>query len=243
MKTHTEMQPVTCDRCTNPARQSDVELKKFYSLMRLEALCESCGEYEEKEQEMRLQAQKKRKEEVRRQAMLDVIPPKIRRTEISRADFNLGLWRRIEDWKPSRGKWLGIVGMAGQCKTRCIGLLAERLILEGHRVVWTTAVELQERTDDQRSDDRHVKAEATAYFKSCKRAGILILDDFGKNTWTPTVERNLFSLIDHRTTHDLPVLWSANTHPIDIGKSGEMSKDRAAPLIGRLLEASRIEKV
>ena len=108
------------------------------------------------------------------------------------------------------------------------------------RLHWTTAVEFQERVDDLRSDIRAAREEAAAYFKHCKRTPILVLDDFGKNTWTPMVEKYLFSLIDHRKTHDLPILWSANTPPKLILKTGELSLDRGAPLIGRILEASNI---
>lgn len=243
MKTDTKNQTVKCDLCENPACETDVELAAAYSGLNLPVLCETCGKAEEEAEDRRLAEQKRKQEIGARENRLEVIPPEIRRTDISRSDFNLGLWLRIESWKPSSAKWLGIVGKAGRSKTRCLGLLAEKLILEGHRLFWTTAVDFQERTDDLRSDERGIKSEAREYFRQCKRCAILILDDFGKNTWTPTVERNLFSVIDHRKTHDLPVLWSSNTHPVDIGKSGELSKDRAAPLIGRILEASKIEKV
>jgi DNA replication protein DnaC len=242
MNTDTQQQAVHCDRCSNPARESDVELAESFPSLRLSILCAACGHAEEEAEEARLTAQKRKREAAERESRLEIIPPEIRRTDIARSDFNPGLWLRVEGWRPSSAKWLGIVGTAGQCKTRCLALLAARLILDGHRLFWTTAVEFQERSDDLRSDERGTKAEASEYFKTCKRAGILVLDDLGKNTWTPTVERNLFSVIDHRKTHDLPVLWSANTHPLDILKSGELSRDRAAPLIGRILEASRIEK-
>lgn len=231
-----------CERCDNPARESDQELAQFFPTLQLSILCDACGAVEAEADQERITNQKRRREATEREARLEIIPPEMRRTHITRKDFNAGLWLRVENWRPSSAKWLGIVGMAGQCKTRCLALLAEKLILDGHRLFWTTAVEFQERTEDSRSDERGTKSEAAEYFKTCRRASILVFDDLGKNTWTPTVERNLFSVIDHRKTHDLPVIWSANTHPLDILKSGEMSKDRAAPLIGRILEASTIVK-
>lgn len=233
----------SCNTCGQPARSQDVDLAIFYDRITIPVYCQPCADREDRIQAKVIQDQKQQVENSARSSRLEIIPPEIRRTDISRTDFNLGLWLRIENWQPSGTKWLGIVGKAGRSKTRCIGKLAEKLILAGHRLHWTTAVEFQERSDDLRSDDRHIKAEASDYFRTCKRVAVLILDDFGKNTWTPTVERNLFSLIDHRKTHDLPVLWSSNTHPLDIGKSGELSRDRAAPLIGRLLEISKIEPV
>ena len=38
--------------------------------------------------------------------------------------------------------------------------------------------------------------------------------------------------LDHRKTHDLPVLWLANTSPLEILASGNLSRDCGAPLIG-----------
>jgi DNA replication protein DnaC len=113
----------------------------------------------------------------------------------------------------------------------------------GHRLVWTTAVEFQDRVDDTLRGDRSDVKEANRYFGMCKHAGILVIDDFGKNTWNPTVERHLFGVIAHRKTHDLPVLWTANSTPLEILATAGLSRDRGAPLIGRLLEASTIEKV
>ena len=44
-----------------------------------------------------------------------------------------------------------------------------------------------------RGDDGNSK-DAKQYMALCKRCGILVLDDIGKNTWNPTVERYLFSV-------------------------------------------------
>lgn len=238
MKTTTR----SCDRCERPARPSDIELVQFFPMANLACLCDPCAAAEEAAEDAKLAEQQRKREAAAREARLEVIPPEMRRTDITRADFNPELWAKVQGWRPSSARWVGIIGTAGQCKTRCLALLAERLVMEGHRLQWTTAVEFQEQTDNMRSDERAIKNEAHEYFRACKRAAILVLDDVGKNTWTPTVERNLFSVIDHRKTHDLPVLWSANTHPLEILKSGELSKDRAGPLIGRILEASRILK-
>lgn len=230
-----------CDRCPAPARSSDVENAALYRVLNLTVLCESCADDEEKEECRQKEEQLERDRQTKRQALLQKIPPEIRRTTIGHPAFNRDLWLKVQGWCPSSGKWLGIVGGAGQCKTRCIGLLAETLILAGHRLMWTTAVDFQDRVDGLRSDDRAIKNESTDYFREARRTPILVLDDLGKNTWTPTMERNFFGVLDHRKTHDLPVLWSANTHPMGILRSGEMSKDRAAAIIGRIIEASKIE--
>lgn len=228
--------------CGNPVSEEQTELARMFpKIIRLQ--CAECEAREEQEERRRKDTIERQRLQFEREARLETIPPEMLRTRVNFPQFNAGLWMRIECWNPSGLKWLGIVGGAGECKTRCLALLAKRLILAGHRLTWTTAVDFQDRVDDTLRGDRYDNKDANRYFSRCKSTGILVIDDFGKNTWNPTVERHMFGVIDYRKTHDLPVLWTSNTSPLEILASGQLSKDRGAPLIGRLLEASTIEKV
>jgi hypothetical protein len=233
-------QTIICP-CGQEVDSEHVELARLFpKLIRIDQ-CASCATREADEERARKESIQKARQQSEREARLDTIPPEMLRTRINHPTFNPGLWMKVEGWQPSGLKWLGIVGGAGQCKTRCLALLAKRLILTGHRLTWTTAVEFQDRVDDMRGDRPEAK-EASRYMSRCKSAGILVFDDIGKNTWTPAVERYLFGVIDHRKTHDLPVLWTSNLSPREILASGQLTPDRGAPLIGRLIEASTIEK-
>jgi DNA replication protein DnaC len=227
--------------CGAEADPDLAELAAMFPKLVPVAQCAAChaAEYE-RDRKLR-EALERSMEQSRREARLETLPPEMLRTRIDHPGFNAGLWMRVEGWQPSDVRWLGIVGPAGECKTRCLAQLAKRLILGGHLLRWTTAVDFQDRVDDLRGDRNDVKA-AQAYLRACKATAILVLDDIGKNTWTPAVERHLFGVIDHRKTHDLPVLWTANTSPMEILASGQLTKDRGAPLMGRLIEASRIER-
>jgi hypothetical protein len=216
------------------------ELAAFWPKLIKANRCSGCLKSEEAAEMDRRQAEAARREQAAREARLQAIPPEMLRTRPDHPDFNGGLWLRTESWRPSALRWLGVVGLAGNCKTRCLALLAKELILAGHRLMWTTAVEFQDRVDDLRGDRRPIVADAHEYLARCKSAPVLVLDDIGKNTWTPAIERHLFGLLDHRKTHDLPVLWSANSHPMEILQSGQLTKERGGPLIGRLLEASKL---
>lgn len=229
--------------CGEPVDPDMLDLEAMFPKIVKANQCQQCAANEAAQQAELAKRDREREELNRRVLRLECIPPEIRRTRRDHPTFNAGLWLRVEHWKPSDLKWLGIVGLPGHCKTRCLGMLVERLVMDGQRVTWTTALEFQDRVDDLRSDERTVVAEARVYFRRAKATSVLVLDDLGKNTWNPSMERFLFDVIDHRKTHDLPVLWTANTHPIDMLKSGQLTKDRAGALIGRLLEASRIEKV
>ena len=229
--------------CGGVISEDNLALARMFPRIIRTAQCDACSEREAAEERSQREAIDHQREMIARESRLDVIPPEMLRSRINHPTFNAGLWTRIEGWQPSSLKWLGIVGGAGECKTRCMALLARRLILTGHRLMWTTAVEFQERVEETLGGSHGDKQAARSYLNRCKNTAILVLDDFGKNTWNATVEKSFFSVIDYRKTHDLPVLWTANSSPLEILATGGLSRDRGAPLIGRLLEASTIEKV
>lgn len=203
--------------------------------------CESCREAQERTEAKAATIQREEEERDARRARLVEIPPEMRRTQIAHPQFNPELWGRVRNWRPDGLRWLGIVGGAGECKTRCLALLARKLILEGYSLKWTTAVDFQEQVDMLLNGERGDTRRSNEYFQACKMAGVLVLDDLGKNTWNPTMERRMFALVDYRKTHDLPLLWTANTDPLAMLPL--LSADRGAPMIGRILEASHIEPV
>ena len=239
MSTTCTIEDERCD-CGKPASKELLELRRLFKFIGVR--CDECEAKRESDEAEQARRSNMAMEMAARESRLQVIPPEMQRSSIAHPDFNPGLWVRVEHWQPSCGKWLGIVGGAGECKTRCISIIARRLILDGHRLTWTTAVDFQDRVDDSLRGDRGESKEAHRYFAQCKSAPILVFDDFGKNTWNPTLERHLFSVIDHRKTHDLPILWTANTPLLEILGMNVLSKDRGAPIIGRMLENSIIEK-
>lgn len=235
--------PTTC-ACGATIDAEHLALVAYFPRLMRAGQCELCHYREVADRQEQIQLLREADEMARRRDHLTAIPPEMRRSTISHPEFNAGLWLRVESWTPSTATWLGIIGPAGECKTRCLALLAMRLILDhGHRIKWTTAVDFQDEVDKSLNGERGDIRIANEYFSACKTAEILVLDDFGKNTWNPTTERRLFSVIDYRKTHDLPILWTSNTDPLEILASGVLSKDRGAPLIGRMLEISKIERV
>lgn len=234
--------PTKCQQCGRPANPDSVDLALAYPKLNLSILCDGCLEREAECEEQARAEQAKQREMARREAALAVIPPDVARTRVNHPGFPFTTWVSIQGWQPSH-KWLGIVGQSRHGKTRCIALLADQLIRAGHRLEWTSAVDFQEKVEDLRSEDRNIAAVAREYHKAVKFAPVLVFDDFGKNTWTPTLERFLFQLIDHRKNHDMPILWTANTHPGELLAQKVLSHDRAAPILMRLIEASDIKKV
>jgi DNA replication protein DnaC len=167
------------------------------------------------------------------------IPPELRDTELDHPDFNRPLWEAVRRWTAGpNAEWLGLIGPGGGCKTRILALLAMRGIRAGQRIAWTSAVKLQ--TEAERSNARaHVlAANAREHLLECQYAPVLVIDDIGKNTWDNRFERHFFTILDHRRNYRLPVLWSANVHPV--GFSEVISKANAGPIIGRLMDRTAV---
>jgi DNA replication protein DnaC len=70
------------------------------------------------------------------------------------------------------------------------------------------------------------------------RAEILFIDDIGKEKYTERVESEFYDLIETRTAHLRPILWTANTS--GAGLEAMMSPDRGAPILRRLREFTEI---
>jgi DNA replication protein DnaC len=225
--------------CGAPVDPELLEIRTFLPSLSPD-LCTACYDLASREDEARLQRDIDAAENRQRLARLDVIPPKILATDLAHPTFNKALFLSCQGWTPESRRWLVLHGPPGSCKTRIAGTVAKRLILAGHAVTWTTAGKLQETVEELHSyakADEALRAAARSRLRVWKESGILVLDDLGKNTWTPSLEAKLFELIDHRETHWLPTILTSNrpiAHLVD-----DMSADRGGPIIGRILEAAR----
>jgi DNA replication protein DnaC len=158
-------------------------------------------------------------------------------TDIGDRRFNAALWVSVAGWTHTSGRWLVITGDAGRCKSRVVALLARRLILDhGLRVAWCRATAFQRVCEELWIKDKDIQKAAYAQLREWEAAQILILDDLGKNTWSDLIETKLFDLIDARKTQLRPTIITANTPLPELMPL--MSKERRAPIIGRILEAS-----
>ena len=162
-------------------------------------------------------------------------------TDIDLPDFNLPLWKIVRRWRPvKKGDRIAVVGPAGQCKTRCLALLAHSLIIRGNRVMWTSGMRLHdEATFHMRSRDRATQARALAYLDECKTAPWWIIDELGANNlWSADFESQLFGILDYRMTNFLPMAFSSNRQPDEFRKL--LTKVDPAAFIGRLINRATI---
>jgi hypothetical protein len=126
---------------------------------------------------------------------------------------------------------LVLFGATRQGKTRSAWLLVKRLVLEGHHVVPLTAGEFARQCAEAYGESAESGA---AFFRRMTRCGLLFIDDFGKFKVTERVEAELFDIIEHRTSHDLPILITTNGTRATFAKA--FSAERAEPIFERLRE-------
>lgn len=212
-----------------------------------EALAPVCPACAEVEAEQVRAAEDERRKQGYRERVLGTLPPDLLPvwldslgTDPDHADFPQEAWQRVRRWRPgARGGGLGLVGPAAAGKTRLLVLLAEKIIMQGIRLVWTSAMRLhKEAAVNLRSRERKISEAAREHLMDCQAASYLVIDDLGNNEWCPAFESELFSLLDHRRNHRLPTLWSANAHPEEFHLL--ISSVNPAALIGRLLDGTAV---
>jgi DNA replication protein DnaC len=161
-------------------------------------------------------------------------------TDTGHPDFPLRQWVLVAKWRPGpHGNWLGLIGPAAKGKTRCAALLAEKILMSGHRVLWTSAMRLYtEATLNLRSRDKAATQVAREYLAECQNTPFLFLDDLGNNEWSPSFESQLFTILDHRKNFRLPIIYTANVHPE--GLHSCITSVNPAALIGRLLDRTAL---
>ena len=152
------------------------------------------------------------------------VPPEFRSTDLKR----IGNLDSILELIPLK-RGVVIHGAIGAGKTRAMWELL--------KVAWTANTKVF--TPGKNSFDHQLawqyKTEnAERWIAEVCDADIVAFDDVTKMRMTERVESELFGVIDHRTTHHLPVIVTVQGDSTSISRA--MGDDKSAPLIRRLRE-------
>jgi DNA replication protein DnaC len=150
--------------------------------------------------------------------------------------------RYVETWtdRKANGDGLLFAGPTGTYKTLTASAIANELETRRQFVVFLTVVELQSRFRD--FDNARVFGEA------CRRADLLVLDDFGQEPVTEWAASELFATIDARYREKRPVIITTNLGKealedhyircLTLGKS-RMPMDQARLTVRRIMSRLR----
>lgn len=166
-------------------------------------------------------------------------PPLYQNTNLADPRLPREAIAQIEAWQDmGDGAGLSLRGASGRGKTRLAFVLGQRLFMAGSSVECVSATRLAHLCVESYDDDNRIKNSAREKLRSIRSTRYLILDDLGKQKFTERAETELYDLIEHRTSHLLPTIWTANVSSDDFSEM--MSADRGVPIIRRLAEFSKV---
>lgn len=163
-------------------------------------------------------------------------PPLYRDTDPARLAIVQATIEKVMGWQ-ANSQGIGLAGSSGAGKTRLMFLLLRRLHFSGVRCKAITAKRFEKwchRMFDKDDDARNQIA-------STHNIPVLFIDDIGKEKYTERVESEFYDLIEHRTSHLLPILWTANATGEQLAQM--MGADRGIPIVRRLREFSTVISV
>lgn len=167
-----------------------------------------------------------------------ICPPLYRETDLSRLP---GTFRTAIDGWTYSPRGLGLVGPAGKGKTRAAFALLDRMCRGGIVCEAISATRFGHLSAEQFSDNKDHRARASSRLNSLQHTGLLLFDDLGKCKMTERCEVEFFDLLEHRTSHQLPTLWTANARGDQL--LALLSADRGEPILRRLSEFSEVVSV
>ena len=231
MSTNPATETTTCQDCGTSFLASVIQLGG--QSWKLHKRCSICALAFQ-----RLNSSHRTESERREEAWLSLCPPLYRDTDPARLPARLA--DIVEHYNPGE-RGLGIIGKPGAGKTRAAYLALRKHHDAGRSVLAISAVSISRLSADQfaRNDDTAEDARKT--LQDARTRSALLIDDLGKGRLTDRAEMELYDLLEHRTSHLLPTIWTANTDSHSLGSM--LSEDRGAAIIRRLSEFGDIVRV
>lgn len=199
--------------------------------------CETCWRVFDEREKEREQAGKVR---MRNDHWKEICPPLYLSTDPDDKRLSSNAKRALDQWQPSRenGIGVGILGATGLGKTRLAYLKLYKLHMDYWRVFSVTSKRLERAISNSFSDDRDRRFESLNIVEDARRCEVLLLDDVGKERFTERVAGDFYDLIETRTSHLRPTIWTANSTAKEITE--RMGNEHGEPTVRRLIEFSVI---
>lgn len=139
----------------------------------------------------------------------------------------------LRDNRPTNG--IGLVAPTGLCKTRAAFQALRVLAKRGYSVDACSHLELADLAIAAYAGSTKAdRARALDRLRHAKRADYMILDDIGKAPMTDRSESVMVDLVETRTSHKRPIIWTSEAASRDL--VAMMDANRGEAFVRRLAE-------
>lgn len=167
-------------------------------------------------------------------AWAELCPPLYRETDSTRISPECIF--AVNKWEPVNALGLGLIGMTGTGKTRSL-YLALRKAFDAKKSCDSITHNAFSKLAQAAFMGKE-REPSVARLSRLQTCAVLLLDDLGKPPATERADAELEELIEIRTSHYLPILWSANGSSEWLQK--RLGPDRGPALVRRLSEFSTV---
>jgi DNA replication protein DnaC len=158
------------------------------------------------------------------------VPPIYQDTDLTHESLDRAAIKAVLEWDFKKG--IGLIGDTGKGKTRLLFhalLRAYDVGISGRYISHNafSVLIMEAFAGDEKKD-------AKKRLDNIRNADMLLIDDVGKAPRTERADAEFEELIEHRVSHHLPILWSANAG----GKwlENRFGEDRGPALVRRLAQ-------
>jgi hypothetical protein len=195
--------------------------------------CDSCIQNQEKEAQRAAQEQH---DAFLLRVWESICPREYRETDETR--LRPAYRHAISRWRFGR-KGVGIPGIPGTGKTRTAFLLLKKSHFEHGKACYAvSAKRLAKVAIDQFDRQEDVRLAARTTLHRAHAADVLLIDDLGKGTMSERAEEEFYGILEERTSHHRPTIWTANSNGNEL--LAKFSADRGEAILRRLTEFSEI---
>lgn len=207
------------------------------------SVCTPCLEAAETD---RIQEKKRQIQQEKAEKWLELCPEIYRTTDWKNTadypDLNPNCAHIAATWLPADdGMGLGLHGKSGIGKTRAMWTILKRLHFSGRKVVALDAIALEQAAVDRHHATVSENHAARRLIDRAKNAGILYLDDIGKEKASPSVAKVLHDILETRTRAKRVTLWTSERVGHELAL--RFGTDYGDGMVRRLREFSHIPEI
>ncbi|MGI6552939.1 MAG: ATP-binding protein [Clostridia bacterium] len=109
-----------------------------------------------------------------------------------------------------RGQGLLFTGSVGSGKTFLAGAIANAVLAQGHQVLFAVVPDLLDEIKATYSRTGDPGVDELTLLESARTVELLVLDDLGVHNYTDWTVNKIYSILNYRANHQLPIIITTN---------------------------------